>query len=60
MTCKDPNHPWFEKDIITETVNHVFPKQEEISEEWSGSLRCNTSDGRNVNMADELNKLLDI
>lgn len=25
--------------------------------EWGGSLRCNTSDGRNVNIAEELNRL---
>jgi hypothetical protein len=25
--------------------------------EWGGSMRCITSDGRNVNMADELNRL---
>jgi hypothetical protein len=25
--------------------------------EWGGSLRCNTSDGRNVNVAEELNRL---
>jgi len=30
MTCKLPNHPWFGKDIFTETVKHVFPTQREI------------------------------
>jgi len=28
-----------------------------VEVEWGGSLRCITSDGRNVNIADELNRL---
>lgn len=28
----------------------------QLTSEWGGSLRCITSDGRNVNIADELNK----
>jgi|GEM_PF-6616411 len=54
---KKSNHPWIGKDIFSETVQHVFPKENEIIEEWGGSMRCMTSDGRNVNMAEELNKL---
>lgn len=38
-------------------VKHVFPKEGEIIKEWGGSARCITSDGRNVNMAEELNNL---
>jgi hypothetical protein len=51
------DHLWFGKDVFEETVKHVFPKKDEIIEEWGGCCRCITSDGRNVNMADELNKL---
>jgi hypothetical protein len=50
------DHPWLGKNVFEETVKHVFPKEGEIIEEWGGTLRCNTSDGRNVNIADELNK----
>jgi len=38
---------------------HDFPISNE-STEWFGNLRCVTSDGRNVNMADELNRLENI
>lgn len=51
------DHPWLGKNVFEETVKLVFPKEGKIIEEWGGSLRCNTSDGRNVNIADELNKL---
>lgn len=29
----------------------------QLYSEYRGTIRCNTSDGRNVNMADELNRL---
>lgn len=32
-------------------------EKETIQAEWGGSLRCITSDGRNVNIADELNRI---
>lgn len=35
---------------------HDFPINY-ISTEWHGTARCMTSDGRNVNMAEELNRL---
>lgn len=35
---------------------HDFPINY-TSTEWGGSARCMTSDGRNVNMAEELNRL---
>lgn len=31
--------------------------QVELKSEWGGTARCMTSDGRNINMADELNRL---
>lgn len=31
--------------------------QVQLRSEWSGTARCMTSDGRNINMAEELNKL---
>lgn len=31
--------------------------QVELKSEWGGTARCITSDGRNVNMAEELNRL---
>jgi hypothetical protein len=31
--------------------------QVELKSEWGGTARCMTSDGRNVNMAEELNRL---
>ena len=51
------NHPWIGKDIFSETVKYIFPKENEIIEEWGGSMRCITSDDKNVNMAEELNRL---
>lgn len=32
-------------------------KQVQLQTEWGGIARCMTSDGRNVNMAEELNRL---
>lgn len=31
--------------------------QVELRSDWCGTIRCVTSDGRNVNMAEELNRL---
>ena len=45
-----------ENDV--ESIKRLIKKlRKEPTVEYGGILRCNTSDGRNVNMADELNRL---
>ena len=48
----------FEKmEKFLELNYRYFPPKSEFERvEWGGSLRCITSDGRNINMAEELNK----
>jgi len=44
------NEDIFLKDLINFSPSNLIV-------EWGGSLRCMTSDGRTVNIADELNKI---
>ena len=46
-----------EYDRIFQDYGYKSENITPVHVEWGGSLRCNTSDGRNVNVAEELNRL---
>jgi hypothetical protein len=43
--------------IRPKTPESLKEWEDEVIAEWGGEARCMTSDGRNVNMAEELNRL---
>lgn len=45
------------KECLFEQVKIDLPSAFNLQSEWGGDARCMTSDGRNVNMADELNRI---
>lgn len=52
----NPDLDYFEIKFITHWMPLPKPPVEQ-EEEWGGIVRCMASDGRNVNMAEELNRL---
>ena len=51
---RDAKESGYSSGMCEECFNKSFVN---VSCEWGGTARCVTSDGRNVNMAEELNSL---
>ncbi len=47
---------WVDDELFTERVLREDKDNSHLRSEWGGTARCITSDGRNVNIAEELNK----
>lgn len=60
--CNPPITDCDDKDSAHYFTFHMTPKEWEermgkFTVEWGGNLRCTTSDGKTVNMAEELNRI---